>query len=128
MNLCPPSLIKTVRNGFATEADFVCRPVAAVSVPKKKRKMKDLNKKEAVGDLLDAFKEVCAVMHVFINVEALTACLKEGVCSKMPLCFYVNGKLGASFVVHKTFLDLHSQTRLRHSATQLKKLGTSKMQ
>ncbi|XP_067898418.1 eukaryotic translation initiation factor 4 gamma 1a isoform X2 [Heterodontus francisci] len=30
---------------------------AAVSVPKKKRKMKDLNKKEAVGDLLDAFKE-----------------------------------------------------------------------
>lgn len=31
---------------------------AAVSVPKKKRKMKDLNKKEAVGDLLDAFKEV----------------------------------------------------------------------
>uniref|UniRef100_A0A670IDH3 Eukaryotic translation initiation factor 4 gamma 1 n=1 Tax=Podarcis muralis TaxID=64176 RepID=A0A670IDH3_PODMU len=28
----------------------------AVSVPKKKRKMKDLNKKEAVGDLLDAFK------------------------------------------------------------------------
>lgn len=29
---------------------------AAVSVPKKKRKMKDLNKKEA-GDLLDAFKE-----------------------------------------------------------------------
>uniref|UniRef100_A0A3Q2WW15 Eukaryotic translation initiation factor 4 gamma 1 n=1 Tax=Haplochromis burtoni TaxID=8153 RepID=A0A3Q2WW15_HAPBU len=31
--------------------------LAAVSVPKKKRKMKDLNKKEAVGDLLDAFKE-----------------------------------------------------------------------
>uniref|UniRef100_A0A7N6FLE2 Eukaryotic translation initiation factor 4 gamma 1 n=1 Tax=Anabas testudineus TaxID=64144 RepID=A0A7N6FLE2_ANATE len=31
----------------------------AVSVPKKKRKMKELNKKEAVGDLLDAFKEVC---------------------------------------------------------------------
>ncbi|XP_053552567.1 eukaryotic translation initiation factor 4 gamma 1, partial [Bombina bombina] len=29
----------------------------AVSAPKKKRKMKDLNKKEAVGDLLDAFKE-----------------------------------------------------------------------
>ncbi|TKS81437.1 Eukaryotic translation initiation factor 4 gamma 1 [Collichthys lucidus] len=33
---------------------------AAVSVPKKKRKIKDLNKKEAVGDLLDAFKEVVA--------------------------------------------------------------------
>ncbi|XP_057694695.1 eukaryotic translation initiation factor 4 gamma 1-like [Corythoichthys intestinalis] len=30
---------------------------AAVSMPKKKRKMKDLNKKEAVGDLLDAFKD-----------------------------------------------------------------------
>ncbi|MBN3276690.1 IF4G1 factor, partial [Polyodon spathula] len=30
---------------------------AAVSIPKKKRKMKDLNKKETVGDLLDAFKE-----------------------------------------------------------------------
>ncbi|CAI9599778.1 unnamed protein product [Staurois parvus] len=29
----------------------------AVSVPKKKRKIKDLNKKDAVGDLLDAFKE-----------------------------------------------------------------------
>nr|XP_020441839.1 eukaryotic translation initiation factor 4 gamma 1 [Monopterus albus] len=37
---------------------------AAVSVPKKKRKMKDLNKKEA-GDLLDAFKEVCAVVNLF---------------------------------------------------------------
>ncbi|XP_049582920.1 eukaryotic translation initiation factor 4 gamma 1 isoform X2 [Syngnathus scovelli] len=30
---------------------------AAVSVPKKKRKIKDFNKKEIVGDLLDAFKE-----------------------------------------------------------------------
>ncbi|XP_029070143.1 eukaryotic translation initiation factor 4 gamma 1 isoform X5 [Monodon monoceros] len=30
----------------------------AVSVPKRRRKIKDLNKKEAVGDLLDAFKEV----------------------------------------------------------------------
>ncbi|XP_061493447.1 eukaryotic translation initiation factor 4 gamma 1 isoform X2 [Rhineura floridana] len=29
----------------------------AVSVPKKKRKLKNLNKKDAVGDLLDAFKE-----------------------------------------------------------------------
>ncbi|XP_040205724.1 eukaryotic translation initiation factor 4 gamma 1 isoform X3 [Rana temporaria] len=29
----------------------------AISVPKKKRKIKDLNKKDAVGDLLDAFKE-----------------------------------------------------------------------
>ncbi|XP_004577797.2 eukaryotic translation initiation factor 4 gamma 1 isoform X2 [Ochotona princeps] len=30
----------------------------AVSVPKRRRKIKELNKKEAVGDLLDAFKEV----------------------------------------------------------------------
>ncbi|NXB02575.1 IF4G1 factor, partial [Cnemophilus loriae] len=30
----------------------------AMSVPKKKRRMKELNKKEAVGDLLDAFTEV----------------------------------------------------------------------
>ncbi|XP_041751874.1 eukaryotic translation initiation factor 4 gamma 1a isoform X2 [Coregonus clupeaformis] len=30
---------------------------AAVSVPKKKRNMKELNKKEAIGDMLDAFKE-----------------------------------------------------------------------
>ncbi|NXO09830.1 IF4G1 factor, partial [Oriolus oriolus] len=30
----------------------------AMSVPKKKRRMRELNKKEAVGDLLDAFKEV----------------------------------------------------------------------
>uniref|UniRef100_A0A673YRD3 Eukaryotic translation initiation factor 4 gamma 1 n=1 Tax=Salmo trutta TaxID=8032 RepID=A0A673YRD3_SALTR len=37
---------------------FSLTPPSAVSVPKKKRKMKDLNKKEAVGDLLDAFKEV----------------------------------------------------------------------
>uniref|UniRef100_A0A672IKW1 Eukaryotic translation initiation factor 4 gamma 1 n=1 Tax=Salarias fasciatus TaxID=181472 RepID=A0A672IKW1_SALFA len=47
---------------FETQASDVCLlvsfNVAAVSVPKKKRKMKDLNKKEAVGDLLDAFKEV----------------------------------------------------------------------
>lgn len=36
----------------------VATPVVAVSVPKRRRKIKDLNKKEAVGDLLDAFKEV----------------------------------------------------------------------
>ena len=37
-----------------------CNPplLAAVSVPKKKRNMKELNKKEAIGDMLDAFKEV----------------------------------------------------------------------
>uniref|UniRef100_UPI00398F0702 eukaryotic translation initiation factor 4 gamma 1-like isoform X2 n=1 Tax=Pristiophorus japonicus TaxID=55135 RepID=UPI00398F0702 len=43
----------------ATLSQTIDNPMqaAAVSVPKKKRKMKDLNKKEAVGDLLDAFKE-----------------------------------------------------------------------
>ncbi|NWW30144.1 IF4G1 factor, partial [Panurus biarmicus] len=35
-----------------------CLSAVAMSVPKKKRRMKELNKKEAVGDLLDAFKEV----------------------------------------------------------------------
>uniref|UniRef100_A0A8C7E6Z7 Eukaryotic translation initiation factor 4 gamma 1 n=1 Tax=Naja naja TaxID=35670 RepID=A0A8C7E6Z7_NAJNA len=39
-------------------ADVSLAKLVAVSVPKRKRKMKDLNKKEAVGDLLDAFKEV----------------------------------------------------------------------
>ncbi|NWZ20474.1 IF4G1 factor, partial [Asarcornis scutulata] len=38
-------------------------PPVAVSVPKKKRRMKELNKKEAVGDLLDAFKEVSVPRH-----------------------------------------------------------------
>ncbi|KAM4693285.1 eukaryotic translation initiation factor 4 gamma 1 isoform 2-T3 [Discoglossus pictus] len=42
----------------AAPTPIIENPVqSAVSVPKKKRKMKDLNKKEAVGDLLDAFKE-----------------------------------------------------------------------
>ncbi|XP_076137899.1 eukaryotic translation initiation factor 4 gamma 1-like [Alosa pseudoharengus] len=55
-----------VTTGLPEERDDVPPPQApapestmqaAISVPKKKRKMKDLNKKEAVGDLLDAFKE-----------------------------------------------------------------------
>lgn len=37
---------------------FLLLLLVAMSVPKKKRRMKELNKKEAVGDLLDAFKEV----------------------------------------------------------------------
>jgi len=28
-------------------------------VPKKRKNMKEINKKEAIGDLLDAFTEVC---------------------------------------------------------------------
>ncbi|NXE09153.1 IF4G1 factor, partial [Lophotis ruficrista] len=43
--------------GFLFLISLPLLPVA-VSVPKKKRRMKELNKKEAVGDLLDAFKEV----------------------------------------------------------------------
>ncbi|KFW81437.1 Eukaryotic translation initiation factor 4 gamma 1, partial [Manacus vitellinus] len=43
--------------GFLSFTSPFLLPVA-VSVPKKKRRMKELNKKEAVGDLLDAFKEV----------------------------------------------------------------------
>lgn len=31
----------------------------ATSVPKRKKNMKDLNKKEAAGELLHAFTEVC---------------------------------------------------------------------
>ncbi|KAM6224598.1 eukaryotic translation initiation factor 4 gamma 1 [Rhynchocyon petersi] len=38
--------------------EAVAATQVAVSVPKKRRKIKELNKKEAVGDLLDAFKEV----------------------------------------------------------------------
>uniref|UniRef100_A0A8C7Z4E6 Eukaryotic translation initiation factor 4 gamma 1 n=1 Tax=Oryzias sinensis TaxID=183150 RepID=A0A8C7Z4E6_9TELE len=63
----PPALTisfkKTVFCCLAAElmsCFFLLMYVAALSVPKKKRKMKDLNKKEAVGDLLDAFKEVFA--------------------------------------------------------------------
>ncbi|NXP29004.1 IF4G1 factor, partial [Scytalopus superciliaris] len=43
--------------GFLSFTSLPFLPVA-MSVPKKKRRMKELNKKEAVGDLLDAFKEV----------------------------------------------------------------------
>uniref|UniRef100_A0A803VN94 Eukaryotic translation initiation factor 4 gamma 1 n=1 Tax=Ficedula albicollis TaxID=59894 RepID=A0A803VN94_FICAL len=43
--------------GFLSFTFLPLLPVA-MSVPKKKRRMKELNKKEAVGDLLDAFKEI----------------------------------------------------------------------
>uniref|UniRef100_A0A674EHE2 Eukaryotic translation initiation factor 4 gamma, 1a n=1 Tax=Salmo trutta TaxID=8032 RepID=A0A674EHE2_SALTR len=43
--------------GVTWSGSSVCTK-AAVSVPKKKRNMKELNKKEAIGDMLDAFKEV----------------------------------------------------------------------
>ncbi|NWI53026.1 IF4G1 factor, partial [Calyptomena viridis] len=49
-----------VSGGLEVFLSFTSLPLlpVAVSVPKKKRRMKELNKKEAVGDLLDAFKEV----------------------------------------------------------------------
>uniref|UniRef100_A0A8C3XFZ6 Eukaryotic translation initiation factor 4 gamma 1 n=1 Tax=Cyanoderma ruficeps TaxID=181631 RepID=A0A8C3XFZ6_9PASS len=50
-----------------SEAEEPAQPVA-MSVPKKKRRMKELNKKEAVGDLLDAFKEV-SILGVASEVE-----------------------------------------------------------
>uniref|UniRef100_A0A8C0FSQ7 Eukaryotic translation initiation factor 4 gamma 1 n=1 Tax=Bubo bubo TaxID=30461 RepID=A0A8C0FSQ7_BUBBB len=50
----PPDPHKTFR--FLSFTSLPLLPVA-MSVPKKKRRMKELNKKEAVGDLLDAFKE-----------------------------------------------------------------------
>ncbi len=34
-----------------------------MSVPKKRKNMKELNKKEAIGDLLDAFTEVCISLN-----------------------------------------------------------------
>ncbi|NWU20282.1 IF4G1 factor, partial [Dyaphorophyia castanea] len=46
-----------LQSSFLSLTSLPLLPVA-MSVPKKKRRMKELNKKEAVGDLLDAFKEV----------------------------------------------------------------------
>ncbi|NWV77584.1 IF4G1 factor, partial [Dasyornis broadbenti] len=52
----PSQTSEATAQGFLT---FISLPLlVAMSVPKKKRRMKELNKKEAVGDLLDAFKEV----------------------------------------------------------------------
>uniref|UniRef100_A0A7N8XKZ0 Eukaryotic translation initiation factor 4 gamma, 1a n=1 Tax=Mastacembelus armatus TaxID=205130 RepID=A0A7N8XKZ0_9TELE len=55
---------------------------AAMSVPKKKKNMKEFNKKEAIGDLLDAFKEVCISLgdnmkHSRVNSEAPTEVADE---------------------------------------------------
>ncbi|NXB18092.1 IF4G1 factor, partial [Rhagologus leucostigma] len=46
-----------LQSRFLSLTSLPLLPVA-MSVPKKKRRMRELNKKEAVGDLLDAFKEV----------------------------------------------------------------------
>ncbi|NXM11130.1 IF4G1 factor, partial [Ploceus nigricollis] len=53
--LCP---CVPVRAAWFLSFTFLPLLPVAMSVPKKKRRMKELNKKEAVGDLLDAFKEV----------------------------------------------------------------------
>ncbi|NWI22992.1 IF4G1 factor, partial [Sula dactylatra] len=53
----PLQTSEATAQGFLSLSSLPLIPVA-VSVPKKKRRMKELNKKEAVGDLLDAFKEV----------------------------------------------------------------------
>ncbi|KFP12242.1 Eukaryotic translation initiation factor 4 gamma 1, partial [Egretta garzetta] len=53
----PSQTSEATAQGFLSFTSLPVLPVA-VSVPKKKRRMKELNKKEAVGDLLDAFKEV----------------------------------------------------------------------
>uniref|UniRef100_A0A8C2E8P8 Eukaryotic translation initiation factor 4 gamma, 1a n=1 Tax=Cyprinus carpio TaxID=7962 RepID=A0A8C2E8P8_CYPCA len=52
-----------------TPPQVFCLFLAAVTiVPKKKKKIKDLNKKD-VGDVLDAFKEVCIIWHVLPEEE-----------------------------------------------------------
>ncbi|NXU32552.1 IF4G1 factor, partial [Thalassarche chlororhynchos] len=56
-----------LQRGFLSFTSLPLLPVA-MSVPKKKRRMKELNKKEAVGDLLDAFKEV-SVLGVASEAE-----------------------------------------------------------
>ncbi|NWU62714.1 IF4G1 factor, partial [Pterocles burchelli] len=53
----PSQTSEAIAQGFLSLTSLPVLPVA-MSVPKKKRRMKELNKKEAVGDLLDAFKEV----------------------------------------------------------------------
>ncbi|NXR44774.1 IF4G1 factor, partial [Hippolais icterina] len=57
-----------VRAAWFLSFTFLPLLPVAMSVPKKKRRMKELNKKEAVGDLLDAFKEV-SVPGVASEVE-----------------------------------------------------------
>ncbi|NXI38556.1 IF4G1 factor, partial [Galbula dea] len=53
----PSQTSEATAQGFLSFTLLPLLPVA-LSVPKKKRRMKELNKKEAVGDLLDAFKEI----------------------------------------------------------------------
>lgn len=57
-----------------------------MSVPKKKRRMKELNKKEAVGDLLDAFKEVSVLGCIGIVLGCMGIILCP-ISSCDELCF-----------------------------------------
>nr|XP_045007036.1 eukaryotic translation initiation factor 4 gamma 1 isoform X5 [Jaculus jaculus] len=53
-----PSESTPISNQLSASLEVAAATQVAVSVPKRRRKIKELNKKEAVGDLLDAFKEV----------------------------------------------------------------------
>ncbi|ELW46901.1 Eukaryotic translation initiation factor 4 gamma 1 [Tupaia chinensis] len=53
-----PSETASIPAHLSQNVEAAAATQVAVSVPKRRRKIKDLNKKEAVGDLLDAFKEV----------------------------------------------------------------------
>lgn len=61
-------------------------PPVAVSVPKKKRRMKELNKKEAVGDLLDAFKEVSVPEAPRVGVAPTSRPLLRDELCFVPSC------------------------------------------
>uniref|UniRef100_F7GJ95 Eukaryotic translation initiation factor 4 gamma 1 n=1 Tax=Macaca mulatta TaxID=9544 RepID=F7GJ95_MACMU len=52
-----PSESTPVPANLSQNLEAAAATQVAVSVPKRRRKIKELNKKEAVGDLLDAFKE-----------------------------------------------------------------------
>uniref|UniRef100_G1R3G8 Eukaryotic translation initiation factor 4 gamma 1 n=1 Tax=Nomascus leucogenys TaxID=61853 RepID=G1R3G8_NOMLE len=54
--LLPPESTPVPAN-LSQNLEAAAATQVAVSVPKRRRKIKELNKKEAVGDLLDAFKE-----------------------------------------------------------------------
>lgn len=49
---------------------------AATSVPKKRKNMKEFNKKEAIGDLLDAFTEVCISLDDFKCLDCIHSIFK----------------------------------------------------
>lgn len=58
------STADVVKNPQSTTS--LCFFQGATSVPKKRRSMKQLNKKEAIGHLLDAFTEV-GLVYIYIH-------------------------------------------------------------